>query len=111
MRIVDQQEVLTFVPAKTWYPGVYHDRFWSRHGRFYGREFAGTWPPYNDSGYYETDTVVSVESLVYSVPDGELLFAGVSRTVNPSEIDRSVKDLVSEAVKKLKKNGLVGAST
>jgi len=106
MRVVDQRQEISFVPGM-WYGGPYYDPFWWRYGAFYGPGFAGSWPPYYDSGYYQTDTIVSVETLVYSVPDGKLLWGGVSETMNPSKVPSFVKDLVSETAKKLKKTGML----
>jgi len=106
MRIVDRHQEATFVP-ETWYPGPYYDRFLWRHGRFYGPRFGGPWPPFYDAGYFQIDTIVSVDTQVYSVPDSKLLWAGLSKTMNPSKIDSFVKDLVSSTVKKLKESGMV----
>jgi hypothetical protein len=108
MRIVDRHQEITFIPD-VWYPGAYHDPYWWRDGTFYGPDFGGPWPPYYDSGYFQTDTIVSVETLAFSNPDSKLLFAGLSRTMNPSQVDKFVEELVSEAVKKLRKAGMLGA--
>jgi|SRR5437899_2458202 len=105
-RIVDRHQEVTFVPD-LWYPGPYNDVFWWRYGTFYGRGFGGPWPPYYDAGYFLTDTIVSVETLAYSIPDSKLLWAGLSRTMNPSQIQSFVEDLVSETVKKLKQAGML----
>jgi hypothetical protein len=106
MRVVDRHQEVTFVPD-TWYGGPYYDTFWWRHGTFHGPGFAGPWPPYYDLGYYQVDTVVSVDSRVYSVPDSKLLWEGLSRTMNPSKVSSFVEDLVSATVKRLKKTGMV----
>ncbi len=107
MRIVDRHQEVSFVPVDTWYGGPYYDRFWWRHGAFYGPRFAGPWPPYYDTGYFDVDTVVSVDTRVYSVPDSKLLWEGLSRTMNPSKVKGFVEELVSQTVKKLKQTGMV----
>jgi hypothetical protein len=111
MRIVDRRQEVSFVPVDVWYPGPYYDTFWWRHGAFYGPGWGGAWPPFYDSGYYQVDTIVSVDSRVYSVPDNKLMWEGLSNTMNPSKVDSFVKDLVSETVKKLKKTGMVEAES
>ena len=110
MRIVDRHQEINFVPVNNWYGGPYYDRFWWRHGRFYGPGFTGVWPPYYDSGYFQTDTIVSVDSRVYSVPDSKLLWEGLSKTMNPSKVKGFVEELVSQTVKKLKETGMVNAA-
>jgi len=106
MRIVNREQEVSYVPGTVWYPGPYHDPFWWYDGHYRGG-FVGPWPPYYDPGYYRVDTIVSVETLVYRAPDSKLLWAGVSRTMNPSEVDEFVEDLVSEAVDEMEKTGLV----
>jgi hypothetical protein len=109
MRVVDREQELSYVPGTVWYPGSYYDPFWWYDGYYYGPTgFARAWPPHYDPGYYRTDTIVSVETLVYSVPDSKLLWAGMSRTINPSEVDEFVADLVSETVDELHETGYVG---
>jgi hypothetical protein len=106
MRIVGRHQEVTFVPG-TWYAGPYYDPFFWRYGRFYGPAFAGPWPPFYDPGYFQTDTVVSVSTLIYSVPDSNLLWAGTSETLNPAKVRGFVKELVSATMKKLKDVGMV----
>lgn len=103
MRIVDRRQEISYVPGTTWYGTPYDDPFWWYAGRYYGPGFNRTWPAYYDPGYYTTDTVVSVETLVYSVPDSKLLWAGLSKTMNPSKVESFVKDLVSATVDQLEK--------
>jgi hypothetical protein len=50
-----------------------------------------------------TDTVITVESLVYDVPTGKLIWAGVSESTNPKSLQKLVADIVKEAAKKIEK--------
>jgi phage tail sheath protein FI len=52
------------------------------------------------------DTVITVESLIFSVPRNQLLWAAVSETRNPKTLQKFVADLVKESVKQLQKQGL-----
>ena len=45
----------------------------------------------------QTDTIVHVETLVYDLADGKMIWAGQSSTVNPSQANKMVKELVDEA--------------
>jgi hypothetical protein len=99
MKVVGREKEVTYVPGSVWYGGVYYDPFIGPWG-------AGAWP-YYDPGYYRVDTVVSVETLVYSIPDSKLLWAGLSKTMNPDEVDDFVEDLVKGAVKEMRKTGFV----
>ena len=99
MRVVDREKEISYVPGTAWYPGPFYDPFYAG--------FGGPWSSFYEPGYYVVDTVVSVETLVYSVPDSKLLWAGLSKTMNPSEVDDFVEDLVSAAVHEMNKTGLV----
>ncbi len=110
MRIIDRQLEPSYVPGPVWYPGSYYDPFYWYDGVFIGRWGYASWPPYYDAGYYRVDEVVSVETLIYSVPDSKLVWTGLSRTMNPDEVDNFVKELVAGAVKEMKKTGFLPAA-
>jgi hypothetical protein len=110
MRIVDRELEVSWTPSSVWYPGPYYDPFHWYGGAYIGPGgWGGPWPPYYDAGYYRVDTVVSVETLIYSVPEAKLVWSGLSKTMNPDEVDDFVEDLVDNAVKEMKKTGFFPA--
>jgi hypothetical protein len=80
----------------TWVPGTY----W---GPYYA---IGGWPMW-DPGYVRTDTVVSVETDVYSVPDDRLVWASRSRTYDPRSMQHLVDDVTKAVGKQMRKQGLL----
>jgi len=50
---------------------------------------------------------VTVETLVYSLKQNKLLWAGQSKTTNPSKIDAFVRELAAGAANEMKKVGLL----
>ena len=50
---------------------------------------------------------MTVETLVYSLKQNKLLWAGQSKTTNPSNVDAFVKELAAGAVREMKKVGLL----
>jgi hypothetical protein len=50
-----------------------------------------------------TDTTIVVESLVYNVATGKLVWGGVSESTNPKSLQTLVADIVTEAGKKIEK--------
>jgi len=105
MRIIDREKQVRYIPGYDSYPGLYDDPFFWYDGPFVRQWGYGPWFSPYDLPYYQVDTIVSVETLVYSVPDSKLVWTGLSKTMNPSEVDRFVKELVSGAVKEMKKTG------
>jgi hypothetical protein len=99
MRVVGNEDRTSYTPGTMWYAAPYYPSFWGYWS--YG------WSAVYSPGYLTTDTIVSVETLVYSVEQDTLLWAGKSETTNPKEVRKFVKDLVEAAGKEMRKAGLV----
>ncbi len=99
VRVVGQELQTSYTPGAMWYAAPYYPTFWGYWN--YG------WASVYSTGYLTTDTVVSVEVLLYSVERDTLIWAGRSETTNPKEIRKFVKDLATAAAKKLRKEGLI----
>ena len=87
----------------TYSPSMWVTSSYSTLWGYYGYGWTGVYTP----GSKRSDTTLIVETLVYSVPQDKLLWAGVSTTTNPKEAQAFIKDLVDEAVKEMRKHGLV----
>jgi hypothetical protein len=78
------------------------------YGHFYGAGYYGYgWGGVYDPGYLRTDTIVSVETLIYSLEQDKLIWAGRSQTTSPSDVNSFIKELCGKAAEELKKEGLV----
>ena len=53
------------------------------------------------------DKIVSVETLVYSLEQDQLVWAGVSRTVDPTQIDPFIAELATVVTRQMAKDGLL----
>jgi hypothetical protein len=82
------------------YTGPYYGGF---YGGFYGWGWGAAYSP----GYLRTDTIVHVETLVYDLESDKLVWAGQSETMNPSKAEKMIKELVDEAGKEMRKQGLI----
>ena len=96
MRPVSKDKRTTY-NAGTWV-NPYYSTFWGYYGYGWGSMYI--------PGSIERDTIVVVETTIYSVPRNQLLWAAVSETKNPKTLQRFVEDLVKESVKELQKQGL-----
>jgi hypothetical protein len=86
----------------TYNPGTWVNPYYSTLWGYYGYGWGSMYIP----GSVERDTIVVVETTIYSVPRNQLLWAAVSETKNPKTLQRFVEDLVKESVKELHKQGL-----
>jgi hypothetical protein len=78
----------------------YYSSFWN----YYGYGWTAVYAPVS----VRENTIVVIETLVYSVPRDMLLWAGTSQTTNPAGAGKVVHDLTGAVVKEMKKQGLVG---
>jgi hypothetical protein len=98
MQVVSQEQEMTYSPG-TYYAAPYYGSFYGYWGYGWGMAY--------DPGYLRTDTVVMVETLVYSVTEDKLLWAGRSKTTNPSNVRDFIQELSDGAVKEMEKAGFI----
>ena len=60
-----------------------------------------------DAGDIQTNTMVSIETLVYSLEQNKLVWGGQSRTTNPSNVEDLIAELSDEVAGELEKQGLL----
>jgi hypothetical protein len=88
---VSAQERLSVDPAM-------HTGMWGYYGRR-GMIY--------DPGSVRSDTIVRIQTNIYRVADGKLLWSGVSRTMNPRNVDSLANDVFRDVVGSLRDEGLL----
>ena len=73
------------------------------YGTLWGGYYPGAW----SGGQVHTNTIVIVETLVYSLRQNKLVWAGESRTTNPSNVDSFVQEVAAEAAAAMRKQGVI----
>jgi hypothetical protein len=97
LRIVGQEKTKSY-SSMVWASGYY--------GNFY--DFYGYgWATVTPIGPARINTTLAIETLLYRVSDGKLLWAGVGETTNPKDVATFMRGLVKEVVNELQKEGLV----
>ena len=123
-RIAPKEELQTADKARVWFErakvdGVIALRPVSSEKRISYNDSLWMSPSYNTFwGYYgygystavviggvDRDTVITVETLIYSLTLDRLMWAAVSETRNPKTLQKFVEDLVKESVKQIQKQG------
>jgi hypothetical protein len=95
-RVVEKERRVTYVPA-TW-SSSYYSTLWGYYG--YG------WGAVYEPGHKRDDSFVSLETLIFSVPRNALVWAGISTTEKPKNAQAVVTEVVKEAAKEMRKQGL-----
>lgn len=96
MRVIGVDKETTYVPGT--YPQPYHT-----FGGYYGMAHPAAYSP----GYLATDTIVQIETNVYSLADEKLIYAARSETFNPGDTAKLVRDIAKAIAHDLKKRGVL----
>lgn len=70
--------------------------------------WGGAWA--YDNAYLTTQTVVRVETNVYSLRDDRLVWSGVSRTIDPSSTSSAIASVTKKVAKHLEHQGIVATA-
>ena len=105
MRVVRNEQRITSTPSTFWV-GPPHSAFWGRPG--WGRPGYWGWGwSFASAPMIQTDTLVSVETLIFDLSRDKLVWVATSRTTNPSNVQGLVRDLSRAAASQLRRQGLI----
>lgn len=99
---VDKEIVST--PAT--YSGPRYGGYW---GGYYGHGWGASYGTVT-GGEIRTNTIVSIETLIYSLRQNELVWAGQSQTTNPRDVDKVVRKIAADVANVLQQEGLMSAT-
>jgi len=99
MRLIDLSKE-KIPSAVVWQSATYYNSLWSYY-------------PYSWGAVYEivparTEVKFIVETIIFDVAAGHMVWAGTSESTNPKGVQTLVKDIVEAAGAEMKKDGLVG---
>jgi hypothetical protein len=99
MQVVDVQQDIVATSAQSYYTGPNVSTFtgfWD-----YG------WGMVYTPGTVDAKTTVMVETLIYSIDQDKLVWAGTSKTTNPDKVGEVIKKLAGAVGSEVKKAGLI----
>jgi hypothetical protein len=97
MRVVGKDQQVTYSPG-TAYPAYY-----GGFGPYWGYGWGAAYSP----GYLQTDTLVSVETLIYSLVSDKLIWAGTSATQNPDNLGALIEAVDHAVVQEMAAQGML----
>ncbi len=74
--------------------------FW---GGYYGHGWGSAW----SAAEIRTDTIIIVETLVYSLRQNKLVWSGQSKTTNPANLNRLIENAAKQVGDELERQGLI----
>jgi hypothetical protein len=95
VRFVGSTQTMTYVPGVQYWGSAPYGSIWGYWG--YG------WGAVYDPGYLQADTVVTLESNIYSVLREELLWSSRSDTISPDSIESLMESVLETTVREMKK--------
>jgi len=100
-RLVRVENTVTHIAGAAYaVPSPYYRTFYGYYGTLY--------PVVYSPGYLREDKKVRVETNLYYVtaaPDGQLVWTGITDTLNPSNVHKAIKGLVKLVVAQMQKDG------
>lgn len=84
------------------YSGPPYGGFW---GGYFGHGWGSAWSAHG--GEIRTDTIVIVETLVYSLGQNKLVWAGQSKSRNPVSVERLIANTARQVADELVRQGLI----
>jgi len=93
LHLVDVEQRTSYVPGT--YQGGYYG--------WYGMNYGGFYQP----GYYIEDKNYIIETNVFSVSQDKLLWSGVTSTLNPTDINRTVDEVWDAVVTRMKREKFI----
>jgi hypothetical protein len=96
MRLADVEKDTYYVEGTT-------TAYYGGYGRYYGYG-AGY---YSSPGYYTTDKNYFVETTVFSIKENKLLWTGTTKTVNPTNMDRTINEIADVVSARMRKDGFL----
>jgi hypothetical protein len=101
-RLVGDDRTTSSAPAAAHTPPASYGAIWGGAGYWsYG------WGTVYSPGYLAQDRVVTMDTNVYSIADGKLVWASRSATYNPANIPQLVGGIAAETTSEMKKQGLI----
>ena len=82
----------------------YYSGYW---GGYYGHGWGSAW----SAAEIRTDTIIVVETLVYSLHQNKLVWSGQSKTTNPANLNRLIENTAEQVADELVRQGLITKET
>ena len=103
-RLLAVDKETTYIPGQTYVaPGMY----WNGYYGLYTHAYSALETP----GYIEQNTIVRLETSVFDVATGKLVWGGLSESFNPSSTESLAESMSRKVVHRLEDSGLIPPST
>lgn len=104
-RLIDRKTVTSYVPGSTYVVGMpsYYPSYYGSWGGYYGSSYSAVSTP----GYTYDTEYVHLETNVYNVTSGKLIWSGITETEMGGQMDTNISNFIEVIVVAMKKDGLL----
>lgn len=101
-RLLSVEKEQQYVPSKSYtVPKVHHG-----YGYYYDY-YVTSYATVHEPGYFKTDTTFRLETSLFSMATGGLVWSGQSETVNPDSVAEIIDSMTAAVASELAKEGLI----
>lgn len=104
MRLTEVNETLNYQEGSG---GYYGGGYGGYYGGYYGGRPGGYYGYYSTPGYYSQDKTFYVETSIFSLLTEKLMWSGVTTSLNPSQLDETLDEIIYSIRTDLIKRGLI----
>jgi len=103
--LVDAKSETKYVPEQsyTYNPMMYYGNYYGTFANYYSYSYSHVYSP----GYYDTKSTYYLETNLYDVSDGGILFSIQTKAMNPPEINKASTQFTVTLIDELKRNDLL----
>jgi hypothetical protein len=96
MRLISSKTDVSWLPGSGRYP---YDQFWTYYDR--------SWPAAREPGYLKDEPTLRLQTNIYSVSDGKLIWTSISDLFAPADAQTAVDNICKNVGKQLHREGLL----
>ena len=104
MQLTDVDETVKYQQGTTYYGGYSGGYYGGYHGGYPGGYYGYA---YSTPGYYTQDRTYYVTTSIISLDTGKLMWSGTTATVNPTQLDQTLDEIILSIRNELIKKGLI----
>jgi hypothetical protein len=98
-RLLGVEEKTEYVPPRTYTVPEYYYGYYGYYG--------ATWEVVHEPGYYKTHRIVRLETNLYDVATGELVWSGQSETFDPDSFKDGIDSVTKAVAERLSQESLI----
>lgn len=99
MRLIDVEKEKVYTPEQHYMYPMYY--------RNYSHYYYRSWSYYSTPGYYTITKKFIIETVIYSIPDDQIIWSGITETYDPAGVEKLTDEIAYAIHKKMLEEGFI----